>query len=641
MNKLILVFLFLYQTCLALPDWVQEVLDNNKNISTHQDASVLIYLNNCEIKINDGGSAEFKFRKIIKILKKDAIFNHSFFSLPTTSTENVDNFSAWIIRTDGSENEIDDDGLISLSAPEHSAYFDDDQLIFALIPQIGVGTIVAYEYEIVEEGETSFFQEFIFHNKEPVVSSCLQVEIPDGWSINFAASSSELLNQKHNNNIYTWCCNNVVYEQDEELSPPQAYLQKKILINCFNTLDNDLNNFSSWASVSRWCDNYFFTSAEVDDNIRALSKEITVNCITNKDKLLAIAEFVQNDIRYVAIEIGKNKWIPRKASITLRNRYGDCKDKTALMISLLSAIGIKSCPILVSSLKPIYNSIPSPYQFNHVIIGVPVEQLDNTKNLYNAIYNNYLLFDPTNEHIELGQLPPEIIYSGAVIGKPDGSDLFFLDKISLQDFMNIIECDAQIDSAGILSCVVELKYFNALGSTFSSELKYRSNDEQKEFFQYLFDKDIPNLKIIELSSEKLLDTLTIRIRLTSKDYVQMMDSIWVIKSQILDIPTLPVLKPIERNYPIWLGGPRSIQILTEWEFPNKYVCVTDTLNISSEIMGFKTEYHLHLQNRSANAVSKIEYSGLLIDKEYYLEVIAYSKKLFEIKNQIITLKKIQ
>jgi hypothetical protein len=205
MFKYVLLFVILSTVSFAYPDWIQEVLDKNKNVQFDKDAAVIIYLNDCEILINSGGSAESKYRKIIKILKEEAIFNNSLFSLPTNNFDNINNFNAWILRTDGSEEKIDEDVLVSLGAQQSSAYFDDEQLIFGILPRVGIGSIIAFEYEIDEEGETSYFQEFIFQDKQPVVSSKLTVEVPDEWDVNYAALWLNSIQYKKNKNVFNGC----------------------------------------------------------------------------------------------------------------------------------------------------------------------------------------------------------------------------------------------------------------------------------------------------------------------------------------------------------------------------------------------------------------------------------------------------
>ena len=638
MFKFLFLFVILSVPSFAYPDWIQQVLDKNQNVHYDMNASVVIYLNDCEILISDG-LAESKYRKIVKILKEDAIFNNSFFSLPTNNFDNINDFDVWILRTDGSEENIDEDGLISLGAQQSSAYFDDEQLVFGILPRVGIGTIIAFEFEIDEEGETSYFQEFVFHDKQPVISSNLIVELPDYWDINYAGLGLKNIKHKRNKNVFTWWCNDLEYEADELLAPPDKFLQKKIMLGCFDKAENNENHFSAWDKVGSWCINYFLEPTRYNLSIKNITEEITKNCNSQKEKISAIADFVQNEIRYVAIEVGKNKWIPRNADITLTNRYGDCKDKSALMISMLGTIGIESYPVLVGSQKPIFIDLPSPYQFNHVIIAISTKNIENLEHLEKAVYKDCLLFDPTNPEIKLGELPISLYYSGAIIGSSNYPDFFYLDKTSPLDFMQMFECDASIDTIGNINAEIRLKYFNAFATTIEHTVKNFSAVELQEFFLELLGNDIPNIRIISLINEKKGDSLCINIQATSSDYVQKMEDTWVLKSQLLNLESLPVMKAIKRNFPIWLGGPKESRIKTSWKFPDNYSPVTISDSISSKIENALAEYNIEIKKNSAIVTGNTIYEGSLLDQDSYPNVIEYSKKIQQINNQVIVLRR--
>lgn len=87
-------------------------------------------------------------------------------------------------------------------------------------------------------------------------------------------------------------------------------------------------------------------------------------------KLKAIHGFVATQIRYVGLEHGSFAFIPHRTDLTLQRRYGDCKDKTALLIDLLKQVGINMSPVLVSTGRrdPKKLFIPSGSYFDHLIV---------------------------------------------------------------------------------------------------------------------------------------------------------------------------------------------------------------------------------------------------------------------------------
>ncbi|NEL80598.1 MAG: transglutaminase domain-containing protein, partial [Xanthomonas perforans] len=92
--------------------------------------------------------------------------------------------------------------------------------------------------------------------------------------------------------------------------------------------------------------------------------------------LLRAVAFVQGEIRYVGLDMGENSHAPHTPEVTLRNRYGDCKDKATLLIALLQLAGIRAEPVLVSSDKGhgLDLRLPSPYAFDHVVVRAHLPQ---------------------------------------------------------------------------------------------------------------------------------------------------------------------------------------------------------------------------------------------------------------------------
>ena len=73
------------------------------------------------------------------------------------------------------------------------------------------------------------------------------------------------------------------------------------------------------------------------------------------------------------------------SSITFDKKYGVCRDKAALLVSMLRLAGLKAYPVLVSVGTHKDAEAPDPF-FNHAIVGVQLEK------------GRYSLMDPTDEN---------------------------------------------------------------------------------------------------------------------------------------------------------------------------------------------------------------------------------------------------
>jgi transglutaminase-like putative cysteine protease len=131
-----------------------------------------------------------------------------------------------------------------------------------------------------------------------------------------------------------------------------------------------LSEFESWTDVARWGRGLFASTPDVSaaletqvDAWRRLPPEAAVQ---------AALRFVQDEIRYLGIELGIGSHQPSAPAIVLGRRFGDCKDKVLLFCSLLRAVGIEARPVLVhaSAGQALDEWHPSPFAFNHVVARV-------------------------------------------------------------------------------------------------------------------------------------------------------------------------------------------------------------------------------------------------------------------------------
>lgn len=107
------------------------------------------------------------------------------------------------------------------------------------------------------------------------------------------------------------------------------------------------------------------------------AEELAKDRETDREKVESLYEFMQSEIRYVAIDLDESGIIPHVPSDVFDKRYGDCKDQAFLFITMLAEAGIEAYPVLVRSRQTgeIIEDFVSFGQFNHMAVGVPAECL--------------------------------------------------------------------------------------------------------------------------------------------------------------------------------------------------------------------------------------------------------------------------
>jgi transglutaminase-like putative cysteine protease len=113
--------------------------------------------------------------------------------------------------------------------------------------------------------------------------------------------------------------------------------------------------------------------ADITPDVQTLANEVTKGIPDRRDQADALYQWVSRNIRYVAVFLGFGGVVPHSAQDVLRARYGDCKDHTTLLQTLLAAKGIQSSTVLVNADSRYWlPSVASPLAvFNHAITYIP------------------------------------------------------------------------------------------------------------------------------------------------------------------------------------------------------------------------------------------------------------------------------
>ena len=106
------------------------------------------------------------------------------------------------------------------------------------------------------------------------------------------------------------------------------------------------SEFASWGDVVGWAGELFQSNKEPSDDVRAVVETLRKKT-TEEDRVVAALEFVQSEIRYFSVSMGESSHRPTQPDVVLKRRYGDCKDKSLLLLTLLQALGIPAKPVLV------------------------------------------------------------------------------------------------------------------------------------------------------------------------------------------------------------------------------------------------------------------------------------------------------
>jgi hypothetical protein len=135
-----------------------------------------------------------------------------------------------------------------------------------------------------------------------------------------------------------------------------------------------VSEYKSWQEVNDWAINLFPIVENPSVILQKKISDIKANNPTIEQQVLAALRFVQDDIRYLGIEMGVRSHRPGHPNATATQRFGDCKDKSYLLCTLLRMLGVQAYPVLINTSlkKQVADRLPSPVEFDHTTVQAQI-----------------------------------------------------------------------------------------------------------------------------------------------------------------------------------------------------------------------------------------------------------------------------
>jgi len=181
----------------------------------------------------------------------------------------------------------------------------------------------------------------------------------------------------------------------------------------------DIADYKSWDEVRQWARELYQFPDILPGELETKVEEIR-RLPNDEKKALAALRYVQDNIRYVGSFMGEHSHKPYEIDTIMTRRFGDCKDKTLTLVTLLKKLGIQAEPALVETDygKQLADWLPSPFKFDHVVTKLTLEgkiywidptrsfqRGDSLDKIYFPDYGLALVLDETTAGLEAIKSP--------------------------------------------------------------------------------------------------------------------------------------------------------------------------------------------------------------------------------------------
>ncbi len=472
--------------------------------------------------------------------------------------------------------------------------YDGSITVVSDLQDVRVGDLVEYAYTVTGWDPTDDGR---FHRKMdlafslPVGYCYTRIIVPAGRTLDVRTTghaSAERTVQKSGVTEHIWDTKDIPCVTVDDGAPAW--------FNAHPSLE--VSEFKDVAALKAWADKLFAVdmrpSGELAERIQRL-KELP-DTLARMDSATAM---VQREVRYLGFEDGIGAYRPHPPGAVFDQRFGDCKDKSLLLVSMLRSCGIQAEPALVNSSSGLRlnEQLPRPGMFDHCIVKATH---DGTTYWLDATMTN-------NGGHASDRYTPD--YGYALVLGSGGNELErmsvnntgkiqILERLKVAAIGTSAELTAEVKYSGRLADAMR----NTFANSSLSDLERKYSDYYSGFYgpcevlsplSGTFDaaRNIFTTKEhyrIPQAWDTLNDGRTLQLVITAtgiRDY--------------LVVPTTP-----QRNAPLYLGQPVDIKQRIEVSLPEEWNAEPSTQRYG----GYGVQYVSSLQVQDRTVIYEITYN---------------------------------
>lgn len=462
----------------------------------------------------------------------------------------------------------------------------------------------------------------------------ISVMIPQGMSFRYKAfnfKNEPVITEEKSTKVHTWEVKNLPALEPEFASPHWYELTPVVCMGPVQfAVEGYEGNMSSWQDFGKFVYALKEGKDVLPESIKKTVHELTDGLSDPVQKIAALYAFLQNNTRYISVQVGVGGWRPYDAQYVAANRYGDCKALTNYMFSLLKEAGIKSYYTLVKSGQGntfLVSDFPSQ-QFNHVILSVPLKE-------------DTVWLECTSQTLPAGYLSSFTSNRHGLMVDENGGKLVKTPKYSLIENLQIRKIAASLNPEGHLTTNINTLYMATQEDKVHALVKEHSKEKVMDYLKEeidLSDYDVVSFHYREEKSR--LPSVTETLKLTVNHYAQVTGKRLFVSPNILSKSNGKLTRDTSRKFDVELKSEYTDIDTIEIEIPAGYqpevippdVSINTKYGRYSSSVSFKNDKIIYFRSME-------QLSGRFPAKEYN-EVVKFYDQVYKAdRNKVVFTKK--
>jgi len=578
-----------------VPDWAVEANKTHTPIYAKDAPSVVLYEEYVET-VDGTGRAIERHRKVLRILKPQG--RKEACEVSYDVDEKINYFHAWTIAADEHQYMAQDTDFAEVGDTSIPIMLLTSKTRVAIPPAIDVGATMICESE---ELLRPYLHETIWEiqDRVPVVFQALEVDLPPGRAhIQAWHSFKSVAPVEVAPNHWRWELKDMpaLDLRDIPSRPEWAALAARMNVQWGDAAVDGTDN--EWKAIGRWVTTLEADRTMPSPDITSFTQALIAGAPDFYTRLSRITDSIQKNIRYFIVERGIGGLQANHAADIFRNRYGDCKDKTTLLIAMLRVAGINAYYVPVDDRRGIVDPDDPSLYGDHMITAIEIPADVNDPRLLAVVKANdgkrYLIFDPTNERTPVGNLPSYLQGGYGTLAAGDASQIIELPILPPDANGTVRKGEFTLAPDGTLTGLVDTTHSGPEGADMRMILKYSDEKERRESLEAAISHDVPGVVLNSfqfVQPTELDQPLEVHYKLTASQYAHQAGPLLLVRPRVVDSHAL-AFNDKPRTVPIDLNATGHWHDSFDITLPPGYVVdeTPDPVNLDLDF----ASYHSHI-----------------------------------------------
>jgi hypothetical protein len=601
--------------------------------SLKEDANSVVRYAMEDITVDGPGDITIKRRKIITVLNEKANDEATVVLQYSKKYNSIGSFEMRIYNAEGNViKKYHKTDMYERSAVSNSTILSDERLLVVGHSIASYPTTIEIIYDTRFKSATDIGDWYIQDDEQSVQNSYCHLTINNNAGFKYQnkyITAKPVKTTDGNNDIYSWHVANLKAIKIERGAKswrilPRVYFNASKFI--FYSTEGD---FSSWQSFGKWIKSLNADVCTLSPQRVAEIQKMTADIKTDKEKVKFLYEYMQQNMRYVSIQLGIGGMKPFAATFVDDKKYGDCKALSNYMYALLQAVNIPANYAIINAganAEPAEPGFPRN-AFNHVILCVPLKG-DTT------------WLECTSNTQQFGKLGSFTENRRALLITGDGGVLVNTPKSVAEDNQLNGEVHIKLDAEGGAKAQVKLVTTGEYRDDYLGVAYLKADDQKEAVIKLLKIKQPRALSFNPVSDKNGVKEVALDI-----DYDRFCDVMagnkQFYRPRVFDIwgVTLPAIE--KRKTDFYFKQPMIENCVTTIELPDGFEIESLPVNQSFKFTygSFDVKYVYDAAKNQVVSTSNFNLTNHVIPSAKYTELQQYMENIAKAQNKKLVIRK--